>query len=80
MNPTDSKLPLAGTITIPIGRYKELSQHSEMLSQIAGYIEPYCISEDCTTLDAVRLIIARFQKLQSEKEIEEIHKKYEVGE
>jgi hypothetical protein len=45
---------------------QEFESHSAlMLSQVASVVSDYCESEDCTTLDAVRLMICRIKELEA---------------
>ena len=50
--------------------------HSIMLGQIAGIVEPWCISEECTTLDAVRLLHAEWMIATAKLTQKEIYKRY----
>jgi hypothetical protein len=42
-----------------------MSEHSTMLSQIASEVEDWCISEECTTLDAVKLLKAEHMEMKA---------------
>jgi len=59
---------------------KELEPTTEayiaMLSQIAGEVEEWCCSEECTTLDAVRLLKAEWMRLRGEMDKIMIERKY----
>jgi len=55
---------------------KLLRDHSHMLGCIAGEVEEWCVTEYCTTLDAVKLAIADARKWRGIAERLEIEKKY----
>jgi len=50
--------------------------YTSMLSQIAGEVEEWCCSEECTTLDAVRLLKAEWMQMRGELDQIRIKKKY----
>lgn len=50
--------------------------HSVMLGQIAEEVSEWCIDEECTTLDAVKLCIADARKWRGIAERYEIERKY----
>ena len=47
-----------------------------MLGQIASEVEEYCISDECSTLDAVRILKAEYDVMKNQKILEEINEKY----
>ena len=47
-----------------------------MLGQIAGVVEEWCITEECTTLDAVKLAVADARKWRGIAERYEIERRY----
>jgi hypothetical protein len=53
-----------------------LVSHSQMLGMIAGEVEEWCISENCTTLDAVKLAVADARKWRGIAERYELERKY----
>ena len=50
--------------------------HSVMLGQIANEVELWCCDEECTTLDAVRLMKADLMVYKGLMERQEIERKY----
>lgn len=48
-------------------RIKDLEHHSQMLGQIAGEVEQWCVDPHCTTLSAVRLMKADLLELQAQR-------------
>jgi hypothetical protein len=50
--------------------------HTIMLSQIAEEVKDWCIVEDMTTLDAVKLVISDYHKWRGIAERLELEKKY----
>jgi hypothetical protein len=52
--------------------------HSVMLGQIANLVSDFCCDEECTTLDAVRLLIADYQMYRGIAERSLIEQKYHV--
>ena len=52
-------------------------KYSIMLGQIASEVEDFCIHEECSTLDAVRILKAEHAILKAEKDLREIEAKYE---
>lgn len=51
-------------------------EHSVMLGRIAGEVEEFCIHEECTTLDCVRLMKAKLKQVEGELEELKIRMKY----
>jgi hypothetical protein len=47
-----------------------------MLGRIAGEVEEFCIHEECTTLDCVRLMKAKLKQVEGELEELKIRMKY----
>lgn len=41
---------------------EELKSHSQMLGQIASWVEDFCISEETTTLEAVKEVLEQLQE------------------
>ena len=56
---------------------KEAKKHSIMLGQIAEVVYDWCEWEECTTLDAVKLMKAELLELRSYKMRREVEDKYE---
>ena len=54
----------------------EQESYGIMLGQIANVVESYCISEQMTTLDAVKSIEASLRKAEAELVIRELEEKY----
>lgn len=54
----------------------KLQKHSQMLGQIGSEVEEWCISDQCTTLDAVRLLKAEVLELRGKALRREIEDKY----
>lgn len=50
--------------------------HSQMLGMIANEIREWCITEECTTLDAVKLVIADARKWRGIAERLQLENKY----
>jgi len=57
----------------------KLRQHSLMLGQIGSEVEEWCIAENCTALDAVRLLKAEVLELRGKALRREIEDKYDMG-
>ena len=57
-----------------IKQIKDLEAHSAMLGQIAGYVEEFSQSDEMTTLEAVRWVVASYKKLLAEKELDQINR------
>ena len=55
---------------------RETKKDSVMLGQIGSLVEDWCITEECTTLDAVKLVIADARKWRGIAERYEIEQKY----
>jgi len=55
---------------------KDQESHSAMLGQIANEVAEFCVSEECTTLDAVRLLLADYRKWRGIAERFEIERQY----
>jgi hypothetical protein len=55
---------------------KMLQKDSQMLGMIANEVEEYCISDECSTLDAVRILKAEYTIMKATKILEEINNKY----
>tara|TARA_S200002703_G_scaffold86092_1_gene74214 strand:+ start:206 stop:427 length:222 start_codon:yes stop_codon:yes gene_type:complete len=53
-----------------------LVSHSQMLGQIAAVVGEWCIDEECTTLDAVKLAVADCRKWRGIAERYDIEQKY----
>lgn len=60
----------------PLHSADTMKDHSLMLGQIAAEVEEWCISEECTTLDAVRLALADLRKWRGIAERFELERKY----
>ena len=56
----------------------DAASHSAMLSQIAGEVSDWCINENCTTLDAVRLVIADYHKWRGVAERLRVEASYDL--
>jgi hypothetical protein len=54
----------------------EKEEYGAMLGQIASIVENWCISEECTTLDAVKLLHAENLELKGKLTKLEIENKY----
>lgn len=54
---------------------EELAEHSAMLGQIANEVTAWCCTEECTTLDAVRLLKADFMILSGTLQRMEIERR-----
>lgn len=67
--PTDERSESA--VDVP-----RLVSHSQMLGMIANEVEEWCISENCTTLDAVSLAVADARKWRGIAERYELERKY----
>jgi hypothetical protein len=63
-------------VSEPTHTLDELEKHSAMLGQICGVVDEFCDHEDCTTLDAVRLMKAEIYELRAYKMRNEVWKKY----
>ena len=57
---------------------KNNESYAIMLGQIAVTVEDWCITDDCTTLDAVRLLVADVRKWRGIAERLEIEAKYDL--
>ena len=55
---------------------EDSSRHSVMLSQIASAVDDWVIDEECTTLDAVKLLLADARKWRGLAERLELELKY----
>jgi len=53
-------------------------KHSVMLGQIAGEVEEFCLTEDWTTVDAVRLLKAKYEQLKAQQAERELMAKYNL--
>ena len=53
-------------IPIPATEYKELLEHSRMLSRIAAYVEDFCEEEEDTTLAGVLRLLAEYHELKAD--------------
>tara|TARA_B100001059_G_scaffold71822_1_gene68930 strand:+ start:285 stop:506 length:222 start_codon:yes stop_codon:yes gene_type:complete len=53
-----------------------LVSHSQMLGMIASEVEEWCFTNECTTLDAVKLAIADARKWRGIAERHELERKY----
>ena len=60
----------------PLGAAPCYASHSQMLGQIAMEVSDWCITDDCTTLDAVKLVVADARKFRGIVERIEIENKY----
>jgi len=68
-------LPVGGEYT---KRLDDLREHSQMLGQIGLEMEEWCVSEECTTLDAVRLLKAEVMERRGKMLRQEIERRYGV--
>ncbi len=66
--PTNPKIPKA-----PANVFES---HSIMLGQIANEVSEWCVDDECTTLDAVKLVVADARKWRGIAERHEIERKY----
>lgn len=57
-------------------RLTALESHSAMLGQISALVESWCITEDCSTFDAVRLALCDLEEMRARERRQAIHAFY----